>query len=397
MLNVMAHRMKGQGLTIGGTTTYAGNTKLSSIRSAYVMQQDVLLPRLTVRETLRYSAGLRLPATSSVAERNQVVEEVILQLGLKECADTMIGDSQHKGCSGGEKRRVSIGVQLLSNPSVLFLDEPTTGLDSTSAFQLVQTLKNLAKKGRTIVTTLHQPRSEIWSLFDRITLLSKGCALYSGSTGEVVGYFEALGHALPEHYNPADYLIDLSAVDYRSEEGEKMSTERVDSLIGSWREHEGSHLITSTQTKEGAEDYTEGKPNSRLPLWKQVDILTRRALKTTYRDPMGVMGTFFMALAMSITVGWVFYKLPESLMGFRSMQAVLYITCSMHAYLMLLLETYRLCQTDIHIYDREHGEGVVSTWAFMISRRLAKLVTEDIIVPLVFSVSHSPPSHRKHR
>ena len=125
-------------------------------------------------------------------------------------------------------------------------------------------------------------------------------------------------------------------------------------------------------------------------MWKQIDILTRRALKTTYRDPMGVMGTFFMALSMSTIVGWVFYKLPETLTGFRSMQAVLYITCSMHAYLMLLLETYRLCTTDIHVFDREHGEGVVSAWAFMISRRLAKLVTEDIIVPLVFSVSDPP-------
>ena len=99
-------------------------------------------------------------------ERKKVVEEVILELGLKECADTRIGNNIHKGCSGGEKRRTSIGVQLLSNPSVLFLDEPTTGLDATSAFQLVRTLKGLAGKGRTIITTIHQPRSEIWGLFD---------------------------------------------------------------------------------------------------------------------------------------------------------------------------------------------------------------------------------------
>ena len=159
MLNVMANRMRGQSLEISGTTTYNGSSDFSSVRHAYVMQVDVLSPHLTVRETLQYSAELRLPS-ASVEEREKVVEEVILQLGLKECAETPIGDSVHKGCSGGEKRRVSIGVQLLSNPSVLFLDEPTTGLDTFAAHHVVRTLKNLARKGRTVITTIHQPRSE---------------------------------------------------------------------------------------------------------------------------------------------------------------------------------------------------------------------------------------------
>lgn len=166
MLNTMAERITSGRLIITGSTTFNGKQGIHSIRSAYVMQQDVLLPTLTVRETLQYSADLRLPPPTTEEERKKVVEEVILELGLKECADTRIGNNIHKGCSGGEKRRTSIGVQLLSNPSVLFLDEPTTGLDATSAFQLVRTLKSLAGKGRTVVTTIHQPRSEIWGLFD---------------------------------------------------------------------------------------------------------------------------------------------------------------------------------------------------------------------------------------
>ena len=153
MLNVMAHRMSADSFAISGEITYNGNTSIKAVRHAYVMQQDVLIPTLTVRETLLYSAQLRLPASTTHEERVKAVEEVILQLGLKECANTRIGDNGHKGCSGGEKRRVSIGVQLLANPSVLFLDEPTTGLDATNAFQLVKTLKHLARMGRTIVTT----------------------------------------------------------------------------------------------------------------------------------------------------------------------------------------------------------------------------------------------------
>lgn len=128
LLNVISKRMGGGRVKVEGTTTFNGQANINSIRSAYVMQQDILVPTLTVRETLNYSADLRLPPPTTREERREVVERVILQLGLKECADTRIGTTAHKGCSGGEKRRTSIGVQLLGNPSVLFCDEPTTGI-----------------------------------------------------------------------------------------------------------------------------------------------------------------------------------------------------------------------------------------------------------------------------
>lgn len=128
LLNMMAGRMESARLKVSGSTTFNGDPNMSHVRSAYVMQQDVLIPTLTVRETLQYSADLRLPPPMTRAERRAIVEQVIMELGLKECADTRIGSSAHKGCSGGEKRRTSIGVQMLANPSVLFCDEPTTGM-----------------------------------------------------------------------------------------------------------------------------------------------------------------------------------------------------------------------------------------------------------------------------
>lgn len=128
LLNVMAGRMESSRLKISGSTTFNSDGNIAHTRSSYVMQQDVLIPTLTVRETLQYAADLRLPPPITQAERKAIVEQVILELGLKECADTRIGNSAHKGCSGGEKRRTSIGVQMLANPSVLFCDEPTTGM-----------------------------------------------------------------------------------------------------------------------------------------------------------------------------------------------------------------------------------------------------------------------------
>lgn len=126
LLNTIAHRVNSRKLAVSGLTSYGGTT-FNNTTSAYVMQQDLLLPTLTVRETLQYAADLRLPSLSNAKERRAIVESVILELGLKECANTRIGSSIHKGCSGGEKRRVSIGVQMLANPSVLYCDEPTTG------------------------------------------------------------------------------------------------------------------------------------------------------------------------------------------------------------------------------------------------------------------------------
>lgn len=394
MLNVMSQRMAGGNLHTTGTTTFNETLPLSSVRYAYVMQQDVLLPTLTVRETLHYSAELRLPSSFSADERARVVEEVILQLGLKECANTRIGDNDHKGCSGGEKRRVSIGVQLLANPSVLFLDEPTTGLDATSAFQVVRTLKNLARKGRTIITTIHQPRSEIWGLFDRITLLSKGKPLYSGKVSKVLQHFAGLGHPFPEHVNPADFLIDLSATDYRTPEGEEASKTRIASLAASWRDLESTILsrettTVSTEKEKPSQTAIDSPPTTLLsssgpPLWREILVLTRRTLKITFRDPMGIAGSLIEAIAMGIIAGWIFYNVSGTLSGIRTRQAALYIAASLQGYLILLFETYRLSEVDIKLFDRERGEGVVSVLGFLLSRRLARLC-EDVAVPWLFS------------
>ncbi|RPA99436.1 P-loop containing nucleoside triphosphate hydrolase protein [Choiromyces venosus 120613-1] len=391
MLNAMSSRMTGSNLHITGTTTFNN----SNPRYAYVMQQDVLLPTLTVRETLMYSAELRLPENFTQEERAKIVEEVILQLGLKECADTRIGNNEHKGCSGGEKRRVSIGVQLLSNPSVLFLDEPTTGLDATSAYQVVRTLKNLARKGRTVITTIHQPRSEIWGLFDRITLLTKGKPMYGGKRDDVLSYFASLGYPFPEHVNPADFLIDLSAIDFRTPEAEEASIVRIGGLVDSWREEESS--VLSRKNTAAAEKHRKDRENEQAgntatsviiitpSLSRQISVLTRRSLKTTYRDPLGIAGTLGEAISMAIVAGWIFYHLDHSLSGIRSRQGALYIAASLQSYLILLFETYRLSEIDVKLFDRERGEGVVGVLGFLTSRRISRL-PEDISVPLFFSV-----------
>ncbi|KAH7081670.1 ABC transporter-like protein [Paraphoma chrysanthemicola] len=385
LLNQMSGRMQGKRLASSGRTLFNGAADPSSVRSAYVIQQDILLHTLTVRETLTYAAQLRLPSSVSQAERKQLVEEVILELSLKEAADTRIGNHAHKGCSGGEKRRTSIGVQLLSNPSLLWLDEPTTGLDSTSAYQVVKTLQNLARRGRTIIVTIHQPRSEIFNLFDNVVLLTRGSPAYAGSAKDCLAHFAKLGHEMPPFTNPAEYLIDLVSVDNRSDEAEAAAELRVDHIKAAWRDHL-SRSAHEKQDLSSIPSATAQRPRvQKTSLVQQIRVLTARTWTTTIRDPMGMLGSLLEAVSMGIITGWIFLNIDGSLSGIRSRQGALYNAAALQGYLILLYETYRLT-SDIQLFDEERRQGVVSIPAFLISRRLARFFIEDIPVPLVFSL-----------
>lgn len=169
LLNAMALRLRnsiGTKYRPSGKIMFNGAVPSGSvIRSvcSYVCQDDdALLPSLTVRETLRFAAGLRLPSFMSTEEKYQRAEEVLLKMGLKDCADNLIGSDLIKGVSGGEKRRVSIAVQVLTDPRVLLLDEPTSGLDAFTASSIMEVLQGLANEGRTLILTIHQARSDLF-------------------------------------------------------------------------------------------------------------------------------------------------------------------------------------------------------------------------------------------
>ncbi|CAI6093545.1 unnamed protein product [Clonostachys chloroleuca] len=384
LLNCLADRVVSSRLTQEGFTTFNGSEDVHSVRHAYVMQQDILLPTLTVRETLKYAAELRLPSTTTAADRARIVDEVIRELGLKECADTRVGNSQHRGCSGGEKRRVSIGVQMLANPSVLFLDEPTTGLDATSAFQLIRTLKRLAYKGRTVITTIHQPRSEIWDLFDNLVVLSRGSPVYSGSISDCLPWFQDLGYEIPPFVNPAEFVIDLAAIDNRSSELEEESSSRVQRLKDGWtRESERRFVPAEKVTHVG---HTSGgkSASQHASFFQQVRVLTERTLKVTYRDPLGMTASIMEAIFMGITCGYLFYNLARDQAGIRSRQGALYTAAGLQGYLILIFEIYRVT-IDMPVFDRESSENCVDALPFILSRRLARLPTEDFPVPFLYS------------
>ncbi|KAG0515046.1 hypothetical protein BDA96_10G245400 [Sorghum bicolor] len=209
LLKILGGRLDGG---IKGQITY-NDTPYSPClkrRIGFVTQDDVLFPQLTVEETLVFAAFLRLPACMSKQQKRDRVDAIITELNLERCRHTKIGGAFVRGVSGGERKRTSIGNEILVDPSLLLLDEPTSGLDSTSASKLILILQRLAKTRRTIITTIHQPSSRMFHMFDKLLLISDGHAIYHGKARDCMHHFSSLGFVPEIPMNPAEFLLDLA-------------------------------------------------------------------------------------------------------------------------------------------------------------------------------------------
>ena len=176
----------------------------------FVPQDDIMHDDLTVYENLLYSARLRLPPSLPAAQQRQIVEDVLQILDLDRIRDVVVGSPEKRGISGGQKKRVNIGIELVAYPRVLFLDEPTSGLDSAASLQVARCLQRMRSLGITVVTVIHQPRFSVFRCFSHCLLLAKGGrTVYLGPTAGIQNYFEQIGFQLPSGENVADWFIDI--------------------------------------------------------------------------------------------------------------------------------------------------------------------------------------------
>jgi ABC-type multidrug transport system ATPase subunit len=169
--------------------------------SRYIMQQDIHQKGLTVRDIMIYAADLKLGFSDLKREqKNDLIEEIIKLLRLEKAINT---DSSL--LSGGEKKRLSIAQELVNNPPILFLDEPTTGLDDMSSWQCIELLKRLAEGGRTVICSIHTPSAKLFEMFDHVYIVANGQCVYQGEGKNIVPYMETVGLRCPKTYNPADF------------------------------------------------------------------------------------------------------------------------------------------------------------------------------------------------
>lgn len=216
LVEILAGKQKSGVVSGQVTRSFSAGGSVPLARVAFVPQQDVLPAMLTVREALTFAAKLRLPEYVPLHEKVARVEEVIEQLGLTRVAETRIGDGERRGISGGEMRRVSIGLELVGRPDALVLDEPTSGLDSVSASRVADVLRAVAHDPEhpiTVIASIHQPSSKLYHTFDSVMVLAHGRALYSGPGGLApLAHFAAHGvPSPPEGYNVAEHLLDIAS------------------------------------------------------------------------------------------------------------------------------------------------------------------------------------------
>ncbi|SCZ97266.1 BZ3500_MvSof-1268-A1-R1_Chr4-2g07098 [Microbotryum saponariae] len=369
----------------------------------YVRQDDFLLPYLTVRETLTFAAALRLPRSVTRQQRGAIVEQTINELGLRDAAETIVGGLFRKGISGGEKRRLSIGCVLVTLPSVLVLDEPTTGLDSFTAFALLETLSALAKQGRIIVLSVHQPRPDCFKLFDKITLLSRGSVVYSGPRMSILDYFNRLGHPLPVLANPLDFIIDISSVDTRHDIAEVESSERVNKLVLAWTAYEfatgtkrltDEHDLEVSKAEPGLNGDADGgitRRDSRSqgnmrqervdarPGWiAQTGYLTVRGLRNVSRNYGQSLGFLAQAVIIGIVVGLAFYHPPETPAGIQSIKTVVFQSTPAFFYLSIIVWCFILVE-DLVVFDRENEDGLVQAVPYLLGSFLSYLPTNAFV------------------
>jgi ABC-type multidrug transport system ATPase subunit len=269
----------------------------------YVPQDDIVLPELTVRENILHSARIRLPSTWSDSEIQHHVDILISCLQLSHVQDSLVGSTAAPVISGGQRKRVSIGMELAAAPMALFLDEPTSGLDATAAASIMATLKALSRLGMTIVTIIHQPRQEIFESLDSLVLLGAGRMIYCGPEDNIQPHLESLGFQFPDHTNPADVMGDIIAGEGRHYKPKGDAS--VQGLIDHWATRQkdpaslNKHMSTISVAETNSLSATVKQRGA--PWYKQIWFCYRRSILQQYR----MKSSFFFELGIGALAGFL--------------------------------------------------------------------------------------------
>ncbi|CDP09281.1 unnamed protein product [Coffea canephora] len=330
LLDSLAGRLSGNLVMTGNILLNGRKRRLDYGGVAYVTQQDTFLGTLTIRETIKYSAQLRLPSNINKDEANDIIEKTIMEMGLQDCADNLIGNWHLRGISGGEKKRLSIALEILTQPQLLFLDEPTSGLDSAAAFFVTQVLKNVACGGKTVIASIHQPSSEVFTLFDDLFLLSGGETIYFGEAKMAVEFFADSGFDCPSRRNPSDHFLRCTNSDFDDVNARLMGSRRIsenykpsgllldmatteikEKLIQKYKCSKYAAIVKSRVqeiliivSQEGLE--IEKRGGSQAGWIKQFSTLTRRSFINMSRDFGYYWLRIIVYIMVSICVGTVF-------------------------------------------------------------------------------------------
>ena len=368
LLDTLAGRLATTATWEGEIRVNGNKTTLSYGKAAYVTQDEVLIGTLTVYETLMYAAKLRLPTSLSQSAKEDIVNDVITELGLESVRNTYIGNWHIRGISGGQRRRVSIGCELVTSPTLLFLDEPTSGLDSAAAFHVMSSVRRLATGCRTILAVIHQPASETFELFDKLCLLAAGECVYFGDAGRCEDMFTAAGLPVPAARSAPDHFLHVINRDFESAEYDVEAN--IHTLV---HHYKGSKVAQTVQEHVDEMQKSPGpvyQAGTDQPSWLyQTGVLTARTFVNDYRN----VGIFWMRLGMymmlCLAIAFIYFQLGDSWKDVYSRAALLFFVVAFLCF--MSIAAFPAFVEDMKVYIRERLNGYYKPSTFVVANAVA--------------------------
>ncbi|XP_075564838.1 broad substrate specificity ATP-binding cassette transporter ABCG2 isoform X3 [Pelecanus crispus] len=368
LLDILAARKDPHGLS--GDILINGAPQPANFKctSGYVVQDDVVMGTLTVRENLKFSAALRLPKSVKEQEKNERVNQIIKELGLSKVADSKVGTQFTRGVSGGERKRTSIGMELITDPAILFLDEPTTGLDASTANAVLLLLKRMAKQGKIIIFSIHQPRYSIFRLFDNLTLLAAGRVLYHGPAQHAIEYFQSIAESTEEWTEYDKTLAEKLAEKY-------------------------SNSAYYRETKAVLEDISLGNKKKTKAVFRQITYansflhqlkwVSKRTFKNLVGNPQASIAQLCVAAFLGLVVGAIFFGLKKDSAGLQNRVGAMFFLTTNQCF--SSISAIELFVAEKKIFIHEYISGYYGTSPYLISKLMADLIPMRTIPSIIFT------------
>uniref|UniRef100_A0A452HX59 ABC transporter domain-containing protein n=1 Tax=Gopherus agassizii TaxID=38772 RepID=A0A452HX59_9SAUR len=404
LLDVLAARKDPAGLS--GQVLIDGFPQPPNFKciSGYVVQDDVVMGTLTVRENLLFSAALRLPSSISFKEKEERVSQIITELGLSKVADAKVGTELIRGVSGGERKRTNIGMELITEPPVLFLDEPTTGLDASTANAVLILLKRLSRRGRTIIFSIHQPRYSIFKLFDSLMLLALGKVLYHGLAKQALTYFNSIGYQCEPFNNPADFFLDvingdstavasclgpftLGVIGDEEQNVDKSVVETLHQLyLNSSQYRDTGEELKKVELRQQNEQGKSRRVNEVTyanGFFTQLYWVSKRAVKNLIRNPQASVAQIAVTTLLALVVGAIFFGVKLDQSGIQNRVGSLFFVTTNQCF--SSVSAIELFIKDKKLFVHQYTSGYYRVSAYFFALIIGDLLPMRTLPGIIFS------------
>uniref|UniRef100_A0A336LSC6 CSON015173 protein n=1 Tax=Culicoides sonorensis TaxID=179676 RepID=A0A336LSC6_CULSO len=343
--------------------------------SRYIMQQDVFHRMLTIREAMMVAADLKLGHVIDKNAKLEIIEEILEMLRL-----TKAGDTLGYLLSGGERKRLSIALELVNNPPIIFLDEPTTGLDDLSSSQCISLLQRVAHGGRTVICSIHQPSAKIFAMFDNVYVLAEGHCVFRGSGSDIIQYTENIGLKCPVSYNPADFIIEISCGEYGRNYIDKM-IENIDTncpLVkpctnGNYSKANGHTTLNEHEKHEfELEEINVKHLKAKSSDWDQFCTLLKLNTTQIFRNRQYLLIKLYTHMFLGLLIGTLFFQ-----MGDDASKTFVYMPIQLSLAVMYLTMLYLLTGQPLE-WHRMGMFFIISLLVFLVSESFGVLVSSRL-------------------